>query len=94
MEHPYDVVLQEFRSEIKSHFCTSVVDNNYRVTHVYQTRCMNITRFDPTLGTVKSFEIGSTTLSYDYPMIGQIIVFGLNQAIYINTTTKNLACPV
>ena len=45
-----DVNHQESRSEIDSHTGTSIVGKNFCVTPVYQSKYVNVTSFDPTLG--------------------------------------------
>ena len=78
------------RSELDSYADTGVVGRNSLVTHVYQGRYVNISGFDPILGIVKGLDIVNVALAYDCPMMGQVVIFKINQDIYIKTMSKKI----
>jgi transposase len=83
----------EARTEVDNHADTCLVG---RHAHIFQHfgRQVNITGYDPSLGTVSNQEIVSAALAYDDPSTGEVMILILHQAIHIPTLHHNLICPM
>jgi hypothetical protein len=81
------------RTEIDNHADTCLVGRN---AHVFQhfDRQVNLTGYDPSLGTVKNQDIVSAALAYDDPATGEVMILVLHQVIHVPALTHNLICPM
>ena len=74
-----------------SHADTCTIGRNELVTHIHE-RKVNVSPYDPALGSVKDLDVVNTAVAYDFPATCEVIVFIINQAIHINTMSSNLLC--
>jgi hypothetical protein len=83
----------EVRTEVDNHADTCLVG---RHAHIFQHfgRQVNITGYDPSLGTVSNQEIVSAALAYDDPSSGEVIILIIHQAIHVPKLSHNLICPM
>lgn len=64
---------------------------NYLMAYNYHRR-VNVTRYNPTHGSVKGLEIASAALAYYCTHTGKIYI--KNQAIRVETMNNNPVCPL
>jgi hypothetical protein len=70
-----------------------VVGRNCLVTHTFDKK-VNVSGYDPQLGSMKGMPIVSAALAYDDPSNGETIILRIHQAVHIPTMTNNLLCPM
>jgi hypothetical protein len=83
----------EFSTELDSHADTCVVGRNCLVTHTFDKK-VNVSGYDPQLGSMKGMPIASAALAYDDPSTGETIILRVHQAVHIPTMMNNLLCPM
>jgi hypothetical protein len=83
----------EVRTEVNSHANKTCVG---RHAHIFQNfgRQVNITGYDPSLGTVSNQEIVSAALAYNDPATDEVMILIIHQAIHIPNLKHNLICPM
>ena len=75
-----NVVINQYRTELDSHADTCTIGRNALVTHTYD-RFVNVTAYDPALGSVKDLNVVNAAVAYDSPLTGEVIILNINQAI-------------
>jgi hypothetical protein len=83
----------EVTTELDSHADTCVVGRNCLITHTYDKK-VNVSGYDPKLGTMKGMSIVSAALAYDDPSSGEVFILRVHQAVHIPTMENNLLCPM
>lgn len=83
----------EHRTELDSHADTCVVGKHCLITHTYDKK-VNVSGYDPTLGSMNGMSIVSAALAYDDPTCGETIVLRVHQAVHIPSMGNNLLCPM
>ena len=81
------------RTELDSHADTCTIGRNVLVTHIHE-RKVNVSPYDPALGSVKDLDVVNAAVAYDCPATGDVVIFNINQAIHINTMSNNLLCVI
>lgn len=79
------------RIELDSHVDTCTIGRNALVTHIHE-RKVNVSPYDPALGSVNDLDVVNAAVAYDCPATGDVIIFNINQAIHINTMSNTLLC--
>ena len=83
----------EYHTELDSHADTCVVGKHCLVTHTYDKK-VNVSGYDPNLGSMRGMAIVSAALAYDDPMSGETMILRVHQAVHIPTMDSNLLCPI
>ena len=83
----------EHSMELNSHADTCVVGQHCLVTHKYDKR-VNVSGYDPNLGSMKGMEIVSAALTYNDPMAKETVILRIHQGVHIPSMTNNLLCPM
>ena len=55
---------------------------------------MNVTGYDPRMGSKRDIKVVAAVVAYDDPATGETVMLQVNQAIYIPTIEANLLCPM
>ena len=57
-------------------------------------KTVNVSEYDPSLGSAKDNNVVDTAVAYDFPHIGEVFILKTNQAIHINSMQHNLLCVI
>ena len=72
----------ENRTELDSHADTCIVRKHGCIVAQFN-RTVNVTGYDPKLGTMKNAHIVTAALAYDDPTSGEVIILNVHQAVHI-----------
>ena len=81
------------RTKLDTHADTCFVGSNCLVIHEYD-RYVTITGYDPKQRSVKDLKVIGAVIVYDFPQTGEVIIIRINQAMYIESVSNNLLCPM
>ena len=79
--------------ELDSHADTCVIGRHGRVVDKFY-RTVNVTGYNPKLGTTKNVDIITAALACDDPSSGEAIILFVHQAGHIPMMENNLLCPM
>ena len=83
----------ETRTELDSHADACVIGRNALVVQDFN-RPVDVTGYDPGLGTKRNLRTITGALAYDDPTSGNTVVLIIHQAIHISTMQHNLLTPM
>ena len=82
-------VVTQSRTQLDSHADTYTINRSAQLTHIYETK-VNVSPYDATPRSVNDLDAVNATVTHDYLVTNKIIIFNINQAIYINTMSNSL----
>ena len=84
----------EQRTDLDSHADTCVIGQHALIVHDFK-RTVNVTGYDPLKGTMDPIcRTFSAAIAYDFPMMGEVFIIDVHQAILIYHLHSNLLCPM
>ena len=69
--------ITQSKVELDSHTDTCTIGINVLVAYTHE-RKVNVSSYDPTLGSVKDLYIVNANVAYDCPETGKVIIFNIN----------------
>ena len=81
----------EHGKEIDIHADTCVVGKHGRIAAQFDST-VNVTGYDPKLGTMKNVHIVTAALAYDEPTSGEVIILNVHQVVHIPSMENDLIC--